>query len=258
MTDKNAVTPYGQYAGQGQEDLAIVPQSLPFLSLLQQLSPQVQEGDPKQVRGARPGMFYNTLTGDLYESLTFVVAAMRSGVLEWKPRKDGGGFVAAHDPSSPMVAAARQAAKQTKTPWVLTSPDGNDLGDTYTVSAVITDDGGPVGPVVMSFKRTAIRPFQDAISKLRNYRGAKDIPLFANEMLLTSTRAVNKAKQPYFNIVIQPANGDIPGSVLPADSPILAAAAAVRDAVTTGRSGFDYTKSGDEAAAVSETEDVVF
>jgi hypothetical protein len=32
----------------------------------------------------------------------------------------------------------------------------------------------------------------------------------------------------------------------------------VRDAVTTGRSGFDYAKSGDEAAAVSETEDAVF
>ena len=45
-----------------QEDLA-----LPFLKILGQLSPEVNKRDGKYVKGAEPGMIFNSVTGELYD-----------------------------------------------------------------------------------------------------------------------------------------------------------------------------------------------
>ncbi|HCV80167.1 MAG TPA: hypothetical protein DGQ38_03875, partial [Zunongwangia profunda] len=46
----------------GQQDLA-----LPFLKILGQLSPEVNERDGKYVKGAKPGMIFNSVTGELHD-----------------------------------------------------------------------------------------------------------------------------------------------------------------------------------------------
>ena len=46
----------------GQQDLA-----LPFLKILGQLSPEVNERDGKYVKGAKAGMIFNSVTGELYD-----------------------------------------------------------------------------------------------------------------------------------------------------------------------------------------------
>ena len=62
-----AVTNFEADSGKGlgnlnQEDLA-----LPFLKILGQLSPEVNKRDGKYVKGAEPGMIFNSVTGELFD-----------------------------------------------------------------------------------------------------------------------------------------------------------------------------------------------
>lgn len=81
----------------GKEDL-----SIPFLRVLQKGSPQVNKRDPLYVEGAEAGMFFNTLTKELWdgenEGVVVVVSAYAPSYTEWWPRdsKEGKGIVADH------------------------------------------------------------------------------------------------------------------------------------------------------------------
>lgn len=68
----------------------------PFIKVLQPLSPAVQEGNVLQVPGAKPGMFLNTMTNDLYDGkagINVVAIYHHNNVTEWIPRGMGGGLV---------------------------------------------------------------------------------------------------------------------------------------------------------------------
>ena len=81
-----------------QQDLA-----LPFLKVLQQLAPEVNERDGKYVKGAKAGMIYNSVTGELYdgvEGIEVIPAFYKLEYLEWKDRGEGLGAPVAIYPSS--------------------------------------------------------------------------------------------------------------------------------------------------------------
>jgi hypothetical protein len=87
-----------------REDLAI-----PFLRILQDLSPQVKKKDEGYVPGAEPGKFYNTVTKELYDGedgILVVPVYHTPSVTEWKTREKGGGLVKDH-------GADRSILKQT-------------------------------------------------------------------------------------------------------------------------------------------------
>lgn len=82
-----------------QDDLGI-----PFLIILQKLSPELDEGSPKYRDGLEAGMIINSITGEAYggkgEPVSFVPCIYKKMFVEWTPREQGGGFVRTHpDPS---------------------------------------------------------------------------------------------------------------------------------------------------------------
>lgn len=81
--------------------------AIPFLVILQKNSPQVDEDSGKYIEGAKAGMIYNTVTGDLFdgktEGISVVPAGYQKKFVEWVSRDEGGGFVAQHDPDSDAV-----------------------------------------------------------------------------------------------------------------------------------------------------------
>jgi len=83
------------------EKLGLGDVSVPYIYLLQPGSPQVAEGGEKQVKGARPSMFYNTATGELWDrenGFPFVPVAYEVVISEWLDREKGlKGWVADHD-----------------------------------------------------------------------------------------------------------------------------------------------------------------
>lgn len=63
------------------------------IQIIQRISPQLIDGHPRQIKGARPG---NILVGNILVSgaLLFKVEKRSMRSLEWKPRLTGGGVVA--------------------------------------------------------------------------------------------------------------------------------------------------------------------
>jgi len=83
-------------AGAGMEETDGDTFAIPFLSILQKSSPQVDEADGQYVEGARPGMFFNSVSQDFYdgkEGLVFLQCAFQRRFIHWGPRgKDEGGY----------------------------------------------------------------------------------------------------------------------------------------------------------------------
>lgn len=70
-----------------KEDIAI-----PFLTILQALSPMCTQGDPDFDETARAGMLTNTVTKELMLGAVAVPVFYKRSFIEWVPRKQGGGF----------------------------------------------------------------------------------------------------------------------------------------------------------------------
>lgn len=69
---------------------------LPFLKVLQPLSPAVQQGTNEYVPGAKAGSFLNTATQEVYDGTTGIIIVPithKTSYVEWKSRADGGGLV---------------------------------------------------------------------------------------------------------------------------------------------------------------------
>lgn len=115
---------FGEDSGVGMENLEISEQLIPFMALLQGLSPQVDRSKPEFVEGAEMGQLFNTATKATYPvvgtaGLPFLPVWREHQFTEWVPRTnitypDGrvihgsanGGFRGIHDPNGPEVRAA--------------------------------------------------------------------------------------------------------------------------------------------------------
>ncbi len=84
-----------QFQGQGFEGAEAADFAIPYVIILQKLSPQIDTVD-----GAKPGMILETASNQLFnkagEGLMVIPCYFRKDMVEWKPRESGGGLVAAH------------------------------------------------------------------------------------------------------------------------------------------------------------------
>lgn len=266
MSDEKAVGPaggalapydYGQDRGGGYEGVDGSDYQVPFLVLLQALSPQLQPGDPRHIPGAAPGMFANTVTRQLFpagEPVRVVLATTRHQVLQFRPREAGGGFRGAHDPRSELVVAARKAAGGD--PRRMRTPDGDELDEAYVAYAFRCDtEWGPEEAVALSFTRSKIKKYRGTMTRLRTVKGAQDVPLFAHRLLLRAVPDKNAAGQPYLNVDLSPAvENDVSKSLMGPDQPAYQAAKGLRDAVVANRASAAF----EAATEPGESSDEVF
>lgn len=85
-----------QSTGAGEENIGKEDMALPFLKILQGLSPEVTRGNEKFIKGATPGMFINSLTNELFDGekgIEVVRVYFEKKYIEWRPKKAGGGLV---------------------------------------------------------------------------------------------------------------------------------------------------------------------
>ena len=134
---------------EGFEDINSSTMAIPFIRILQDLSPQVKKKDPGYVEDAEVGDWYNTVTKDLYDSpLKVIVLKFERVYIEWRP--DRGGFVSYHTPEN----AERIAIDKTFGKWK--TVEGNDLQETYVYFLLLADDISS-GVVILSCTSTAIK-----------------------------------------------------------------------------------------------------
>jgi hypothetical protein len=141
-----------------KDDIAI-----PFLAILQALSPQCMEEDPQYVEGARPGMLYNSVSREVYdgktEGLRLVPVAYRSSYIEWVPRSAGGGFVREWDAADGgSIGTVRNDNNQDiiQHGSALGTP-GNQLVFTHTHYVFIVRDDGSYEPAVLTMSSTQVK-----------------------------------------------------------------------------------------------------
>jgi len=121
--------------------------SIPFLRILQALSPACTEGTGEYNPNARPGMFMNSLTGKLYgRNIKLIPLKYERTWLEWKPNR--GGFVGRHLPETLVVD------KTDFRTWKL--PTGNEISDTIAFYCLIADHIED-GPIILSLSSSGIK-----------------------------------------------------------------------------------------------------
>lgn len=233
---------FGDDAGGGFEGQDSSYLSIPFINVLQALSPQVKSPKQGGIEGAEVGMLFNSVTQDLYpDGFEFVPAHVEHVFVEWVPRDKGGGFVAVHKPDSDAVVSAKERSTDRK----LKTPDGNDLIETFYVYGVMAEGENVLGMAVIAFTSTKIKVFRGWNTKINMFAHKKygipvKPPLWAHRVRI-STRMQKNNKGEFANFVIDPAvENDVFKSLVDPRSELYATAKQVREMVLGGQARAAY------------------
>ena len=227
---------YGDDAGIGADDVTGADLLIPFVRILQPLSPQLQKKDESFVKGAEAGMLFNSSTSTLYdgdEGIEVLLAYKGHGYAEFVPRDEGGGFVAQREADDPEVIRMRQEQGRF---GKLATPGGTELIETYYGYAINLSDETP-GAIVLPFASSAITPFKQFLAALKPLLN-RGIPIFAPRIRVTTRTKTNK-KGTFFVPHLELAGETMADYHTPPDAPELAMARELRESVVAGRARAD-------------------
>lgn len=222
---------YGQYEGKGFENQTRDDVAIPFLTILQANSPQLDT-----IVDSKAGLLFNTVTEEVMREALIVPVLTQHVIVEWIPRDDGGGFVAVHQLDSPEVAAAKERSTEF---GKYKMPNGNELVETFYVYVVLCNEKEPTGFAVIPFWSTKIKVYKRANTKwsscmLMKQDGTKIHPPMFSHLTRVTTRGEENKKGKFHNFVLEPANGDIRNSMLSPDDPRFQAAAEFYQLINDG------------------------
>lgn len=214
--------------------------AIPFLNLLQKLSPQLDPDNPAYNSEAKQGQFFNTVTEELFEGsgdgVTVIPCHYERTFLEWKPRNEGGGLAGIH-----TVAEAALI----KLGDDFTMENGNILSDTRMhYLLVLTEDG--FKPAIVSLKSTQIKKSKKLMAQMSDIKvpaadGKKrTLSMYANVYKLTSVLERKNEDTWYgFNFL---RIGQIDKSGLANPEEAFAEAKGFRTVITSGEATVDHAQ----------------
>ena len=246
-----AVLDFGQDSGLGYENQTQADISVPFLNVLQDLSPTVKS------REHEVGMMYNTVTEEVFdgkEGITIVPVCTEHHFVEFVPRNAGGGFVAVHEVDSKVVEKAK--AESTKFGKYATE-NGNQLVETFSVYAIDAETGSYL---IIPFTSTKIKQYKSWNTRINmfNHRAfgiPGKPPLFAHVVRLT-TELEKRSGGDSYNFRLAPVNPErvVNGKKYPA---ILTSMIGPQDPrYTEAKSFLEMVKEGKAKAAHETTSHV--
>ena len=209
-TKKNeiAVINFEEDAGLGHENVSLADRQMPYINLLQALSPMLDEDDPSHIEGAKEGSIFITDSKTIVdgkEGIKIIPCRYKRHFCEWIPREQGGGLVAMHSSESPLIAKAHKVkdpANPKKT--ILQTPDGNTLVETaqFFVLAFYNNEWHWAVLNMSGTKWSAAREL-NTLSTTRKIPGTdKLLPTFTGIYSLTSFKDQNKTGQKYANFKV--------------------------------------------------------
>ena len=119
---------FENYGGEGFSDVTTEDLAIPFLRILESMSPQVNERDGAYVKNAKAGMIYNNVLNEAYDGIKgirVIPCHYNRRFVEWVPREKGGGYIGSYEPTDPIL---QTTTKNEKGQDVL--PSGNTLTNT--------------------------------------------------------------------------------------------------------------------------------
>ena len=185
---------YAEDGKSGFENADAQSFAIPFLQILQSMSPQCKKSEGAYIKGAEEGMFYNTVTQDIAsgdEGLLVIPCYYKRSFIEWAPRESGGGFKGEYLPTDPIVATAVRGDKGD----VL--PNGNLLVDTRTHYVLVLNEDGSFQPAVVTMSSTQVKKSRQWMSKMEGIKfknGAGQLytaPMYSHVYKLTTVPEKN-------------------------------------------------------------------
>lgn len=219
---------YSQYANQGFQDHNTDDYAVPFLGVLQSNSPLLE------TTTAKAGMLVNTVTKETYDGkdgVVFIPVDRKHTVIEWKPRNQGGGFVAEYAMDSDLIKKVK--AEQEFGKWKMVKGDekSNDLVETFTVWGIFVNAQGAPEQMMISFSSTKIKKYKAWMTKARTIQvagpgGRRMVPpIFAHKFRITTVAEKNNDGS-FYNFNIDFDGGSAEKCRLPTNSELFQAAAA--------------------------------
>lgn len=239
-----AASSYAADAGAGFEEMDSSFFLMPFVGIIQKMSPQVD------TLGAKAGQIFNTATQDLYDGegdsagIVFIPVHTEHKFVEWVPREKGGGFVAAYKPDSAEVLKAKAEAGAD---FGKLSIGDNQLVETFYVYGIRLDSDGNTFPEVLAFSSTQIRAFKTWMTKARGIKLRDDqnrpfpAPLFAHRYRLT-TQLQKNTKGTWHGWAVNWDGTDPISARIAADDPLYQEARKLRELVVSGTARADVQR----------------
>jgi hypothetical protein len=240
---------YSQYSGSGFENQDNSDIQVPFLRILQELSPEVKSVEKGGIEGAEVGMLFNTVTQECYDAVHFVPSVTKHIYNEWIPIKQGGGFVGTYEVTDKFVIDAQAAAKANNLDFgQLPTEEGNELVETFDVYGILVAENNEPMPCIISFTSSKIKVYRKWMSGIRMFvlntpSGKLKPDLFAHYVKITTQDEKNKAGQEYSNFKLSPCNGKLLDSLLGSNDELFIAGRDMHQMVKDGIAKADMSTS---------------
>lgn len=144
-----------EFAGEGMDSIGTEDMQIPFLRILQPLSPEVQKGDSKFIKGASAGDLFNTVTGQIWdgdEGVVVIPCGYTVKYLEFGLRESGGGFMGEVPSNHPDIG------NTTRNGSAEILPSGNELVRSAQHLVLIVDTGtGHTQQAICDMKKTQLK-----------------------------------------------------------------------------------------------------
>lgn len=161
--DAEAMAATDDYDNMGRADVAV-----PFLKVLQALSPECTPGDAEYNESARPGMIVHSITKQVFTAVRVTPVVYRRSYLEWVPRTQGGGFRGEFPADTHEPVYNRLRDPET---GVAKLENGNDLIETLSFFCLLHPEGGDPEPVIIAMAKT-----QTKAGKMWNQMQSRYVP----------------------------------------------------------------------------------
>lgn len=184
--------------------------AIPFLQILQKMSPKVDEDHAEYIPGAKAGMLFNTVTGKLYDGKTglhIVPCAYKRTYILWGGREGDGGYKGEF--SVEEVEALRADPTKIKVVdgrYYVPDAEGNInekksdyYSDTRSHFVIVIDpETGEYGTAILSLASSQIKSSKKLLTslqqkKVNTARGLQTPPTFANLVKVTTAGRSNES-----------------------------------------------------------------
>lgn len=176
-------------AGLGMEGADKSSFAIPFLSILQGLSPQLETVD-----GAKPGLFINSITNEVFKEVLVIPCAFQRRFLRWAPRAEGGGYKGEYNPVD--IETGKIAGVQTNAEGRLML-ENDELKDTRNHFVLMQTESGAWTGALLSLSSTQIKKSKRWMSlilgiEMRNAQGKPfNPPSFSHVYKLSAVKEEN-------------------------------------------------------------------
>lgn len=207
----------------GLQEISASDMTMPRLALAQKMHKEVDEDSPKYIPGLKPGMFFNTLTKDIYGKGPLWVTPLfvKKHRRLFSPRDEGSKTlcVSNNGLTGGRINPNCNACDKSKFGFdkksqKVTKPECTLF---WTYIALLHLDENHFYPVSISLKSKAIKPAEDfnAFMRLRQING-KTAPAFTGVYCLSSYLDDSSPANPFHNVkFVNPENGGwIPEALL--------------------------------------------